>query len=289
MTDSSRILTDVLNLREIDAAGGAGRSFEGVTGPCPWPKAYGGDPVAQAVVAGDRTVGGDRVLHSMHSAFLRPLTIGASVRYDVELIRDGRGYSSRQVRAVQDDKLAFLATMSYHVLEDGEEWQPTMPEVPGPEGIRTSAEVLAGVPGPAAEYWSHGRSFDQRHVPGPIYLEVEGGTAPHQAVWVKSFETLGDDPSLHRAALAYLCDYTILEAPLRVHGHAWGEPGLVTASLDHAMWFHRPARVDDWLLYAQEAASVQHARGLGLGRFFDRDGRLVATVAQEGMLRPARG
>jgi len=145
--------------------------------------------------------------------------------------------------------------------------------------------VLDGVDGDAAAYWSGGRSFDMRHVPGAVYLSVEGEQVPHQAVWVKAFDRLPDDPDLQRAALAYVCDYTILEPVLRVHGHAWGDPGLVTASLDHAMWFHREGRVDDWLLYVQEAVSTQASRGLAQGHFYDRTGRLLATVVQEGMIR----
>lgn len=139
-------------------------------------------------------------------------------------------------------------------------------------------------------YWSGGRAFDMRHVPGPVYLTVEGERTPHQAVWVRPFDALRpvpglDDAQRDLAALAYVCDYTILEPLLRVLGVPWAEPGLVTASLDHAMWFHRPARADDWLLYTQEALAVERGRGLGTGRFFTRDGRHLATVAQEGMIR----
>ena len=146
-------------------------------------------------------------------------------------------------------------------------------------------------------YWSAGRGFDMRHVPGPVYLAVEGKPAPHQAVWVKPFDPLHpvaglSDAQRDLAALAYVCDYTILEPVLRALDLAWADPGLVTASLDHAMWFHRPAAVDDWLLYVQDAECAEAGRGLGTGRFYTRDGRHVATVAQEGMIRsdrPAEG
>ena len=141
-------------------------------------------------------------------------------------------------------------------------------------------------------YWSGGRSFDMRHVPGPVYLEVEGDRGPQQAVWVKPYDALRPvdgltDAQRDTAALAYVCDYTILEPTLRVLGLAWADEGLVTASLDHAMWFHRPVVLDDWLLYAQEAISVEDGRGSAVGRFFTTDGELVATVVQEGMLRAA--
>ena len=289
-------------------------AFTATTQPCPWPKAYGGDMVAQAAAAAMLSVEADRGLHSMHSYFMRPVDIGAQVRYEVELLRDGRGYSTRQVRGYQNGKAVYAALASFQVPEDGAELAPAAPAgVPAPESLPSSAEYLADAePGtPEAgtlteaskEYWSSGRSFDMRHVPGPVYVRVEGERVPHQAVWLRSFESLDGvgspregtsggaaltEAQLHTAALAYACDYTIIEPTLRALGLAWADPGLVTASLDHAMWFHRPARVDGWLLYAQEAAGTQSGRGLGLGRFFDTDGRLVATVAQEALVRPGR-
>ncbi|WP_344299979.1 acyl-CoA thioesterase [Sinomonas flava] len=279
-------------------------AFTATTQPCPWPKAYGGDMVAQAAAAAMLSAGTDRRLHSMHSYFMRPVDIGAEVRYEVELLRDGRGYSTRQVRGYQNGKPVYAALASFQVPEDGAELAPAMPAgVPAPETLPTSAEYLADVePGTreagtmteeAKAYWSGGRSFDTRHVPGPVYVRVEGEPVPHQAVWVRAFSPLEGATAgaltadqLHTAALAYVCDYTIIEPTLRALGLAWADPGLTTASLDHAMWFHRPARVDDWLLYVQEAAGAQSGRGLGLGRFYDTDGRLVATVAQEALVRP---
>lgn len=124
-----------------------------------------------------------------------------------------------------------------------------------------------------------------RHVPSTIYLTVEGRLTPHQAVWVKAFDTLPDDANVQRAALAYVCDYTILEPILRQQGLAWGHPGLVTASLDHSLWLHRDGRADEWVLYVQEAISLQRGRGLATGRFYTRSGELLASVAQEGMIR----
>lgn len=266
-------------------------SFEATTQYAPWPKAYGGDMVAQATAAMQATVGADRALHSMHSYFMRPVDIGAPVRYDVEILRDGRGYSTRSVRGVQNEKISFTALGSFHVPEDGPEFQQTPPETVDPETLRTAAKVLEETNGAAADYWAQGRSFDMRHVPDPIYLSSDAGATPSQAVWVKAFHSLPDAADAkatadrHRTALAYVCDYTILETLLRVRGLNWSSPGLATASLDHAMWFHRDGRADEWILYAQDAVSVQNNRGLAMGRFFDRSGRLLATVAQEGMIR----
>ncbi|QSR24147.1 acyl-CoA thioesterase II [Nocardioides aromaticivorans] len=273
-------------------------AFTATTQPCPWPKAYGGDMVAQAAVAAMRTVTDGKAMHSMHSYFMRPVDIGAEVRYEVEILRDGRGYSTRQVRAFQNGKPVYVCMASFAAGEPGGSFQATMPDgLPSPESLPSSADYLDDKAGgtmtdTSKAYWSGGRSFDMRHVPGPVYLTVEGETSPHQGVWVRPFDALRDVEGLtagqrDTAALAYVCDYTILEPALRVLGHAWADEGLVTASLDHAMWFHRTVRMDDWLLYAQDAISVESGRGAGIGRFFTADGELVATAVQEGMIRAA--
>lgn len=263
------------------------RAFLATPQYAPWPKAYGGDAVAQSLAAATATIGDDRAIHSVHGYFLRPVDIDIDVRYEVELVRDGRGYSTRQVRGYQHGKPVFLATASFQVPEVGPSLSAAMPNVPAPESLPSSAEVLDGRTDDASRYWAGGRSFDHRHVPGPLYIGVDGEQVPHQAVWVRAFDRLPDDPKLHRIAIAYVCDYTILESALRGLGLHWSSPGLMTASLDHAMWFHRDARADEWLLYAQEAVSVQSGRGLGLGHFFTESGDLVATVAQEGLIRHA--
>jgi acyl-CoA thioesterase-2 len=276
-------------------------AFHAVTQPCPWPKAYGGDLVAAAAAAAMRTVpdgAAGKTLHSMHSYFMRPADIGAEVTYEVELLRDGRGYSTRQVRAFQNGKPVYVALASFAAGEDGGTFAADPPVVADPETAPSSADYLAGRAGgtmseESKAYWSTGRSFDMRHVPGPVYLEVEGERSAHQAVWVRPFDALRPVPGLSRvqrdlAALAYVCDYTILEPVLRVLDRPWAQPGLVTASLDHAMWFHgTPDEGDlgDWLLYAQQAGHAAAGRGLGHGRFFTRTGRHLATVVQEGMIR----
>jgi acyl-CoA thioesterase-2 len=300
MSPTSQVLTDALALTPVEPEV-FDEAYVATTQYCPWPKAYGGDMVAQALVAAVRSVEPDRGLHSMHSYFMRPVDIGAEVRYEVERLRDGRGYSTRQVRGFQGGKPVYTAMASFHVPEDGGEYAVDAPrDVPDPDDLPSSAAYLSAIePGtPEAgtmtadsrDYWAGGRSFDMRHVPGPVYVRVEGDRVAQQGVWVRPFDALRPvdgltDEQLAQAALAYACDYTILEPILRVLGQAWADPGLVTASLDHAMWFHRPVRMDDWLLYAQEAASAHGGRGLGLGRFFTRDGEHVATVAQEGMIR----
>ena len=300
---TSSIFTDAVTLtvaepEHFDLA------FTATTQPCPWPKAYGGDLVAQAVAAAARSVSDGKTLHSMHSYFMRPTDIGAEVRYEVELLRDGRGYSTRQVRGYQNGKPVYVCLASFAVGEPGGSWvgnpSEILPEgVPGPDELPSSQDYLAGRTGgsmtaESREYWSSGRSFDMRHVPGPVYLSVDGEQVPQQALWVRPFDALRPvegltDAQRDLAALAYVCDYTILEPVLRVLGRAWADEGLVTASLDHAMWFHRPGPVDGWLLYVQQALAAESGRGAATGRFFTPDGAHLATCVQEGMVREPRG
>lgn len=291
---TSKIFTDAIALEKAEAEH-FDLAFTAVTQPCPWPKAYGGDLVAAAAAAAMRSVTDGKTLHSMHSYFLRPADIGASVRYEVEVLRDGRGYSTRQVRGYQNGKPLYVCLANFAAGEPGGSFQAETGALTGPDELPSTADFLAGRSGgtmteESQAYWSAGRSFDMRHVPGPVYLAVEGEKVPHQAVWIKPFDPLRPvdgltDAQRDLAALAYVCDYTILEPILRVLDLPWAQPGLVTASLDHAMWFHRAGPVDDWLLYVQEAVAADEGRGLGYGRFFTRDGLHLATVAQEGMIR----
>ncbi len=296
---TSAIFTDAVTLTEVEPEH-FDLAFEASTQPCPWPKAYGGDLVAQAVAAAARSVTDGKTLHSMHSYFMRPADIGAVVRYEVELLRDGRGYSTRQVRGYQNGKPVYVCLASFAAGEPGGTWVDALPDgLPGPDELPSSRDYLADrsggtMTGESREYWSGGRSFDMRHVPGPVYLTVDGERAPQQALWVRPFDELRPvkgltDDQRDLAALAYVCDYTILEPVLRVLGLAWADEGLVTASLDHAMWFHRPGPVDGWLLYVQQALAAESGRGAATGRFFTPDGTHLATCVQEGMIRQPRG
>ena len=283
-----------VELQEVEAPDEQTRSFEATTQYVPWPKAYGGDMVAQGLAAMMRTVGDDRSVHSTHSYFMRPVDIGATVRYDVELLRDGRGYSTRQVRAFQGGKIVYICTGSFQVPVEEDHYAEPAPAVlttVDPESLPSSAEALQGHDDEVARYWGEGRSFDMRHVDGPLYRGGVEIQHPSQAIWIRAFDPLvasegtKSEDDLHRIGLAYLCDYTILESLLRQRGLPWDTEGLVTASLDHSMWFHRPGRVDDWILYVQEAVSSQSQRGLATGNFYSRTGELLASVAQEGMIR----
>ncbi|GAB3284798.1 acyl-CoA thioesterase II [Sinomonas notoginsengisoli] len=242
--------------------------------------------LAQSLIAASRTVAEGRPVHSIHAYFLRPGDADKSITFGVERLRDGRSFSARQVHAYQDGTPILSMIASFQVDAEGIEHQSTMPEgIPDPESLPSTADLLGSIDHPVAQYWAYDRPFDVRHVDPAIYVSPAGPQVARNAVWMKTFGPMPDDDTLHRAALAFASDYTLLEPVLRRHGLSWITPGMSVASLDHAMWWHRPARVDEWLLYVQESPSAQGARGLGAGKIFNRHGAHVASVAQEGMIR----
>jgi acyl-CoA thioesterase-2 len=278
-------LLGALNLTDTGA-----RTTEDIyTGPSEWSplgRVFGGQVLAQSLIAAIRTTADDRVVHSMHGYFLRPGDPAFPITFSVDRIHDGRSFSTRRTQAYQHGLPILSMIASFQTEDTGLEHQTDMPDdLPDPESLPSAAELLARVDNPVARHWAEGRPFDLRHVPSSIYFTVDGERVAHQAVWFRAVGTLPDDPNLHRAALAYASDYSILESIQRRHGVSWITPGLKIASLDHAMWWHRFARVDDWLLYVQESPSASGGRGLALGRIYDRRGALVASVAQEGMVR----
>lgn len=271
---------------------GARTSEDIFTAPSQWMphgRVFGGQVAAQSVLAAMRTVEADRNVHSMHGYFLRPGDVAQPITFSVDRIHDGRSFSTRRSQAYQNGVPIFSMIASFQDDDPGLDHQAQMPEgLPQPEELPSAAEVLEPIDHPTAQFWASSRPFDLRHAPGPVYFRVEGAQVPHQAVWFRSLAPLPDDPDLHRAALVYASDYSILEPILRAHGHSWATPGLKMASLDHALWWHRFARVDDWLCYVQESPNAIGGRGLSTGRIFTRDGMLVASVAQEGMVRVPR-
>ena len=275
-----------LNLTD---AGGARTTEDIFVGPSQWMphgRVFGGQVLAQCLVAAQRTVENDRPAHSLHGYFLRAGDINLPITFSVDRLRDGRSFSTRRVQAFQKGEAIFSMIASFQTRDAGLDHQDSFPEdIPNPETLKSAAELIGDNPHPVAQFWANARPFDMRYVTSPIYFTVQGERVAHQAVWLKALDNLGDDPAVHRAALAYASDYSILESTYRRHGIAWAHPGMKQASLDHAMWFHRDARADEWLLYVQESPSAQGGRGLSLGKIFSQDGRLVATVAQEGMIR----
>ncbi len=286
MTDSP--IEELLATLDLSDTG-ARTSYDIYTGKSQWMhggRVFGGQVLAQSAVAAMRTIPEGRVIHSLHGYFLRPGDASKPITFSVARIHDGRSFSARNVQSYQDGVPIMSLICSFQTEDTGLEHQVSMPEgIPDPESLPTTAAVLEGIDHPAARQWSEDRAFDIRHVPSPIYLRVEDERVAHQAVWMKATSPLPDDPEIHRAALAYASDYSLLEPILRRHGVSWMTPGLKMASLDHAMWWHRFGRVDEWILYAQEAPNAIGGRGLALGRFFRRDGALMASVAQEGMVR----
>lgn len=277
-------------LAALDLADTGARTHEDIfTGPSQWMphgRVFGGQVLAQSIVASSRTIPDDRLIHSLHGYFLRPGDVNFPITLGVDRIHDGRSFSTRRVQAYQNGSPILSLIASFQTEDPGIEHQAEMPaDVPAPEDVPTVAELLADIDDPRADWWVRERAFDLRHIPSPVYLSVEGSREPRQAVWVKSHGPLPDDPVLHRAAIAYASDFTILEPVMRRHGVAWALPGLKMASLDHAMWWHRPARADEWLLFVEDAPTAQGGRGLARANVFSRDGRLVASVAQEGMIR----
>ena len=282
-------LAELLATLNLSDASGARTREDIFIGPSQWMphgRVYGGQVLAQSLVAASRTVDTSRVAHSLHGYFLRAGDITLPITFSVDRLRDGRSFSTRRVQAYQNGEPIFSMIASFQDVDPGLEHVEVMPsDITPPEQLPSAAELMGDNPPPVAQYWSKARPFDLRHVEKPIYFSVEGEKVAKQAVWLKALGDLPEDANLHQAALAYLSDYTILESIYRRHGIAWSHPGLKSASLDHAMWFHRAAKVDQWLLYVQNSPSAQGGRGLALGHIYTREGLLVATVAQEGMVR----
>jgi acyl-CoA thioesterase-2 len=264
--------------------------FIGPSNFMPTGRVFGGQQLGQALVAASNTVEPDRFIHSMHGYFLRSGNMDLPITYSVDRIRDGRSFSTRRVQAYQNGEPLFSSIYSFQVIEEGLEHQDSLPEgIPEPESLPALIDLVADLTDPSAQYWAKARPFDMRHIEKSIYFYVEGEHVAHQAIWFKTIAPLPDDQILHNAALAYASDYSLLEPIYRRHGLVWSHPGLMAASLDHAMWFHRPTRVDQWLLYVQDSPNARGARGLSLGKIFNRAGELVATVAQEGLVRIPKG
>ena len=263
--------------------------FIGRSQPMPHGRVFGGQVLAQSVIAAGRTVadleGAPRQIHSLHGYFLRPGDADHRIRFAVQRLRDGHSFSVRRVQAIQNGQPILSMITSFQTDAVGLDHQDHMPAAPDPERMETLAEVFAGMDNPQANFWSKDKAIDLRHVEGAIYIRPGRQLASRQSVWLKAIGQMPDDPLVNAAVLAYCSDYSLLEPVLRRHGLAWSDRRLRIASLDHAMWFHRPGRADEWTLYTQSSPSASNGRGLAAGRMFSADGVLLATVAQEGMMR----
>jgi acyl-CoA thioesterase-2 len=286
MDESVRKLLAVLDLERVEPD-----RFRGVSPEGSWQRVFGGQVIAQALVAAQRSVPADRPVHSLHGYFMRPGDPTVPIDYAVDRLRDGGSFATRQVLAIQHDAAIFTLTASFQRHEEGLEHQAKMPDVPGPDqlphGEELKALLLEKAAEPVQRYWRRPRPIEFRPTSYDHYLTTRK-LEPEQRIWVRAISDFGDDPALNAAVLAYLSDMTLLDTALFAHGRSIFDPGIQAASLDHSMWFHQPARASDWLLYAQDSPSSSGGRGLTRGSLFSETGLLIASVAQEGLIRPRR-
>ncbi|MER7398752.1 acyl-CoA thioesterase II [Streptomyces sp. NPDC000151] len=295
MNDALQSLLDLLTLEQIEEDIYRGQSRAAVV-----PRVFGGQVAAQALVAAGRTVPADRPPHSLHAYFLRPGDPGAPIVYTVDRIRDGRSFTTRRVVAVQHGQQIFHLTASFHAHEEGLEHQEPMPKVPDPLTLPTAAEMLPRyadrfvAEGVAERLLEARAAVDLRYVDAPPFATAGEVREPRSQVWFRTQGKLDGDTGIPRPLLdiclvTYVSDMTLLDSVLLAHGRGgWAVGDVVGASLDHAMWFHRPVRADEWLLYDQESPTAQGGRGLGKGRIFTAEGQLAVSVIQEGVIRTPR-
>ncbi len=261
--------------------------FRGTSPDTSLQRVFGGQVAGQALVAAARTVETDRTVHSLHAYFIRPGDPKVPILYEVDRTRDGRSFTTRRVVAIQHGRPIFNLSASFHVREEGFEHQLTMPDVPPPESLPDWKTQWAPVAELVGERFDRPHAIDLRYVSGLPHLR-RGTSTMRQQVWLRAAGVLPDDPVLHTCLLTYVSDLTVLDTTLLPHGlSSLDEDAVQIASLDHAMWFHQPFRADDWLLYDQETTAASGARGLARGSVFRRDGVLVASVVQEGLIRKA--
>ena len=294
MADVLAELIDTLTLERIEENLFRGRSQE-----LGWGRVFGGQVLGQALSAARQTVPDDREVHSLHAYFLRPGATDKPVVYTVDPIRDGRSFTTRRVVAIQNGKPILNVSTSFQIAEGGFDHAEPMPDAPPPDDLFNEQELgrryldvlpealLAQIPKGLRDRATATKPIEIRPLEplDPVRPPVKPG---HRQVWLRANRKLADDPQLHRTLLAYSSDFHLLTTALQPHGASWLTPGVQVASIDHAMWFHRPFRMDDWLLYDVRSPTASGARGLVFGRFFDRSGALVASVAQEGLIRDRR-
>ena len=263
--------------------------FRGTSPSQGWQRVYGGQVLGQALVAAVRTVEPDRSAHSMHAYFLLGGDPSHPIVYEVERIRDGGSFTTRRVMAIQHGRPIFVMSVSFHKDEPGFAHQSTMPNVAMPEDLPTEAQlksaILDKLPENMRSYWMRERPIEMRPVDASRYL-TRAKAEPQQMVWMRANGRLPDDPQLHQCVLAYASDFTLLDTALIAHGKLLFDSDIQLASLDHAMWIHRPFRADEWLLYVQDSPTAHGARGFCRGSVYTREGVLVASTTQEGLMRP---
>ncbi|MCZ8544151.1 acyl-CoA thioesterase II [Mesorhizobium qingshengii] len=286
MTAAMDELLNILDLERLEHNLYRGRSPQ-----VEWQRVFGGQTIAQALVAAQRTVEPDRYVHSLHGYFMRPGDIKVPIVYEVDRIRDGGSFTTRRVLAIQHGQAIFSLEASFQVDEKGLEHQFALPDdVPPPEGLQTQRQLLEKaerVPEAVRRFWARERPLELRPVNLQHY-ESRDKLPPRQNVWIRLAGPVPDDRALQSVLLAYLSDMTLLDTSTFAHGRGLFDPDIQAASLDHSMWFHRPHALDGWLLYAQDSPSSSGSRGFSRGTLYARDGTLIASMAQEGLIRLRR-
>lgn len=262
--------------------------FRGQSPADGWQRVFGGQVLAQALVAAGRTVSEPRPSHSLHGYFLLAGDPTRPIIYDVERTRDGGSFTTRRVKAIQHGSIIFTMSVSFHKDESSYEHAAPMPAVPPPESLPSAVDLIGRMldrlPENMRSYWRRERPIDLRPVDVKRYLSRDPAE-PAQQIWLRANGALPDTPELHRSVLAYASDFTLLDTALIAHGKLLFDTDIQLASLDHAMWFHRPFHADEWLLYSQDSPSAHRGRGFCRGSIYSRDGQFVASVAQEGLIR----
>ena len=286
MTAAMDELLSILDLERLEHNLYRGRSPQ-----VEWQRVFGGQTIAQALVAAQRTVEPDRFVHSLHGYFMRPGDIKVPIIYEVDRIRDGGSFTTRRVLAIQHGQAIFSLEASFQVDEKGLEHQFALPDdVPPPEGLQTQRQLLEKaerVPEAVRRFWARERPLELRPVNLQHYSSRDK-LPPRQNVWIRLAGPVPDDRALQSVLLAYLSDMTLLDTSTFAHGRGLFDPDIQAASLDHSMWFHRPHSLDGWLLYAQDSPSSSGSRGFSRGTLYARDGTLIASMAQEGLIRLRR-
>lgn len=283
---SQKALDDLLRVLDLEPL--EQNLFRGVSPKAGWQRVYGGQVLGQALVAAGRTVEEPRTAHSLHGYFLLAGDPAHPIIYEVERTRDGGSFTTRRVKAIQHGRAIFDMSVSFHKDEEGFDHYMPMPDVPPPEALPSAVELMRGLidrlPENMRSYWMRDHPVDLRPVDVSRYLSREPGP-PVQHIWMRANGVLSDNQKLHQCVLAYASDFTLLDTALIAHGKLLFDPDIQLASLDHAMWMHRSFRADEWLLYVQDSPNAAGARGFCRGSFYTRDGLLVASAAQEGLIR----
>jgi len=278
MSESLEFLVNLLDLEPIEV-----NIFRGTQPNEERQRVFGGQVASQALMAAGRTVT-DGTVHSLHSYFLRPGDPNVPILYEVDRIRDGRSFTTRRVVAIQHGRAIYNMEASFHGHDVGPEHQFDRPDVPQPESLPTLFERLEPYKEELAEWFERPHPIDQRHI-GPLPWHSREHAPPFARLWIRADGTLPDDPLLHACVATYASDMSLIDTILIPHGVRWGDEGFMSASLDHCMWFHRPFRADEWLLYDTDSPAAAHGRGLARGFLFDQKGQLCVSMVQEGLTR----